>query len=327
MSANETVAGAPRVTIGMPVFNTEAYLAEAIESVLSQTVTDWRMIISDNASDDGTTEIAEKYAELDDRISVLKNEVNRGQSFNFRNCFEPTTTPYFMWLSGDDRLEPDYLQLCLAELETDSHLIGAYTSAVAIDSDSQSAGPFGDGENNHLRESSSPSERFNMAIFELPALVFFALYRSDVLRASNLLAPFVGSDRVLLAELALAGPTRKVDDIGFSRRAHSGSYSRAANSNRDRYKSYCGEAPPRFRILWATRLVKLTKAVFTSDASASERAKMLKMIYGRFGWLLFKSEVTLGIRTGGKLVTKVTGREVDFQGWLFERRRRKLASK
>ena len=53
----------PRVTVGLPVFNGERYLSEAIESVLAQTFEDFEVVVSDNASTDGTAEIARRYAE------------------------------------------------------------------------------------------------------------------------------------------------------------------------------------------------------------------------------------------------------------------------
>ena len=52
----------PRVSIGLPVYNGENYLCKAIESILSQTYTDFELIISDNASTDQTQSICEKYA-------------------------------------------------------------------------------------------------------------------------------------------------------------------------------------------------------------------------------------------------------------------------
>src|SRR5438128_542667 len=73
----------PRVSIGLPVYNGERYLRLALDSLLSQTFTDFELIISDNASTDGTTEICRAYAARDARIRYSRLEHNIGGSPNF----------------------------------------------------------------------------------------------------------------------------------------------------------------------------------------------------------------------------------------------------
>ena len=76
------MTSAPRLSIGLPVFNGENYLAEAIDTLLAQTYTDYELIISDNASTDGTREICEKYAAKDERIRYLRQPRNIGAAPN-----------------------------------------------------------------------------------------------------------------------------------------------------------------------------------------------------------------------------------------------------
>ena len=92
----------PRVTIGLPVYNGENYLAEAIDSILGQTFTDFELVISDNASTDRTEEICRKYADQNQRIRYFRHDRNRGASPNYNFTVEghaastsngrPTTT-------------------------------------------------------------------------------------------------------------------------------------------------------------------------------------------------------------------------------------------
>ena len=67
-----------RVSIGLPVYNGEAFLTESIESLLAQTFDDFELIISDNASTDGTEEICRSFAAADARIQYHREPTNQG---------------------------------------------------------------------------------------------------------------------------------------------------------------------------------------------------------------------------------------------------------
>lgn len=108
----------PLVTIGMPVYNGAVHLAEALESVLGQTYTNLEVVICDNASDDGTPEIARHFAEADHRIRYLRNSTNIGLLPNFRRARDEARGKYFGWLDHDDLLsDPAYLSKAVAHLE------------------------------------------------------------------------------------------------------------------------------------------------------------------------------------------------------------------
>ena len=69
---------APRLSIGLPVYNGEDYLAESLEAMLGQTYEDFELIISDNASTDGTADICRRYAKQDSRIRYIRQPRNLG---------------------------------------------------------------------------------------------------------------------------------------------------------------------------------------------------------------------------------------------------------
>ena len=72
-----TVSGSkPRVSIGLPVFNGEKFLPDTLDSILTQTYSDFELIISDNASTDKTGQICRDYAAKDQRICYYRNEEN-----------------------------------------------------------------------------------------------------------------------------------------------------------------------------------------------------------------------------------------------------------
>ena len=100
----------PRVSIALPVYNGERYLEQSIRSVLAQTFTDFELIVSDNASTDRTIEIVERFAAIDPRVVLLRNDENRGAAWNYNNAFEHATGEFFRWHARDDWFEPDLIE-------------------------------------------------------------------------------------------------------------------------------------------------------------------------------------------------------------------------
>ena len=111
-----------RVTIGLPVFNGEKFIRKAIESVLSQTFTNFILIISDNSSTDSTRKICEEYASIDKRIQVIYQERNIGGVRNFFNILEHAKNDYFVWIAADDYWSPTYLERCINILDFDKNV-------------------------------------------------------------------------------------------------------------------------------------------------------------------------------------------------------------
>jgi glycosyltransferase involved in cell wall biosynthesis len=83
------------VSIGMPVYNEERYLEQALQSLLSQSVENFELIISDNASTDRTGEICLTYAAKDPRVRYHRMEANLGSNANFNRVFQLSTAAYF----------------------------------------------------------------------------------------------------------------------------------------------------------------------------------------------------------------------------------------
>ena len=108
----------PRVSIGMPVYNGADHVAKAIQAILSQTFEDFELVISDNASSDGTDQICRRYAALDPRIRYCRNDHNLGAAANYNRVFELARAEYFKWAAHDDLYAPEYLERCVAELDS-----------------------------------------------------------------------------------------------------------------------------------------------------------------------------------------------------------------
>ena len=109
----ETMDGKPLVTVGMPVRNGQSVIEEALESVLNQTMTDFELVIADNASTDETESICRKYVRSDSRVRYHRHDRNLGAAQNFNFTFAQCRGPYFKWMAHDDIIAPTYLERCL----------------------------------------------------------------------------------------------------------------------------------------------------------------------------------------------------------------------
>lgn len=101
-----------KVSVCIPTYNYGQFIGEAIESVLGQTLPDFEIIITDNASTDDTAAIVAEYVSKDSRIHYLRNDTNIGMVGNWNRCLALASGEYVKFLCSDDLLEPD----CLAEL-------------------------------------------------------------------------------------------------------------------------------------------------------------------------------------------------------------------
>lgn len=101
----------PRVSVLMTAYNREAFIAEAIESVLAQTFTDFELIIVDDCSKDRTVEIARHYADRDSRIQVIVNERNLGDYPNRNRAAKFAIGEFIKYHDSDDVMYPHCLQI------------------------------------------------------------------------------------------------------------------------------------------------------------------------------------------------------------------------
>ncbi len=127
----------PRVSVGLPVFNGERYLAEAINSVLMQSFADLELVISDNASSDGTPEICKDYMNRDSRIRYFRQPTNRGAGFNYNFVFQQAHGTYSKWMAHDDIISPAYVAACVEVLGSEPAVVLAHTQFVDVDEKAQ----------------------------------------------------------------------------------------------------------------------------------------------------------------------------------------------
>lgn len=115
-------AAPPLVSIGIPTYNRAALIGRAVESALQQNHPNVEVLISDNASTDGTAEICEAWAAREPRVRLMRQPQNLGATANFNAVLGMAHGSYFMWLGDDDWLDPDYVSRTLAHFQADPRL-------------------------------------------------------------------------------------------------------------------------------------------------------------------------------------------------------------
>lgn len=223
----------PKVSVGLPVYNGADYVGDAIASILAQTLTDFELVICDNASTDGTEEICRSYAAKDSRIIYYRHPENLGASANFDKVFELSSGRYFRWHGHDDMIAPEFLEKLVAVLDEDPGCVLVYPRAVMIDELAEEKWCFLE---YMACPSEDPAERLNAFMgharddYTNPV---FGLMPSEVVAKTELIRPYLASDRVFLAHIAMMGRCREIPDLLFLRREHKKMSTAAHKNKRD----------------------------------------------------------------------------------------------
>ncbi len=223
---SEAEPAPPLVSIGMPVYNGQNYLQKAIASILGQTLTDFELIICDNASSDDTGEICRSFAARDRRVRYVRNARNIGAGPNFDLCFHLARGTYFRWAAHDDMMAPGSLERAIAALQQHPEAVMCTGGIVEIDAEDTVIRRYATG----LRDMNSPDpvQRF-ATVIHTPheAEDLFGIYRRSTLVGTGLIGTYSASDRVLLAEIALRGPWVQLNESLFLHREHAQRATRA----------------------------------------------------------------------------------------------------
>jgi len=227
------VTSIPPLTVGLPVYNGEPFIAETLDSILGQTYGDFRLVVSDNGSADATEEICRQYAGRDPRMVFLRHDINRGAAWNYNRVFAQCDTTYFRWAAADDVFAPTCFARC-AEVMTAAPASVAlcYPKSLVIDEQGARVGEYDDDLD--LR-SPKPHVRVHRVVQTMVlGNPLFGLVRSDALRATRGHGSFPCADYVLMSELALTGEIWEIPERLFYRRMHGGT-SRLMNPAPEEY--------------------------------------------------------------------------------------------
>lgn len=192
------------VSVGIPVHNEAAYVAEAIRSVLAQTRPADEILVFDNASTDGTERVA---AELLPPGSVRRAPSNVGAVENFNRAVRDSSGEYFAWLAADDALAPEYLERTGALLDAEPDVDAAFCYVEYFDN----AGDVLYYDRTSALNDASPSRRIRSYLRRVRWCEIYSLYRRDALLASPMFPAAYGGDVLLGWWFVLRGTIRVVE--------------------------------------------------------------------------------------------------------------------
>ncbi|WP_115944529.1 glycosyltransferase family 2 protein [Amycolatopsis thermalba] len=225
------MTGTPRLSIGLPVYNGEEYLAESLEALLGQTYEDFELIISDNASTDGTADICRRFAKQDSRIRFIPLAKNIGAAPNHNFVFREARGELFKWASHDDLYGRDLLRRCVDALDEHPEVVLAHAGTAIIDGPGGVTAPF---EYRLATDSPHPPARFRALLFADGGDDFYGVIRSAALRRVRPHDSYHHADRTFVADIALQGPFHQVPELLYFRRDHPDRAERANKTIRSR---------------------------------------------------------------------------------------------
>lgn len=286
------------VSIGMPVYNAEQFLPQALEAVMGQTYRDLEIIICDNASTDSTQAICETFAARDDRIRYVRNPMNLGAPDNFNRAFTLSTRRFFKWAAHDDLIGPEFVGHCLEVLEDAPDAALAFTRIASIDDDGRQVEllppvlP-------RLADRRPDRRLAQVALIRHGGFHLWGLMRADLLAETELHGRYPGGDKVLLAEMALRGRFVVVDEPLFLLRQHAGRSVKAMPSVYLRAAWHDPSRSPRFLFPHWRVLSGYARAVRSAPLSPAERHRSGRVVAGwpfaNWNWARLAADLAVAV--------------------------------
>ena len=260
----------PLVSIGVPVFNAEHFLARALDSLLGQTLSDLELIISDNASTDNTQVICEDYVRRDQRVRYIRQQSNIGAPRNWNVVVHEARGVFFKWASANDYCAPVMLERCVGAMQVDPGIVLCYGRTELVDENEQPIEIYG---GDISFEEDRPSERFARVCALLSMNnVQCGVFRLGALRRTRLDRMYPSGDLALMAELALYGRFWMMPDVLLFRRQSRGTFT-SMLAPLDQQRVYDPKAKKPMKLLRARRHLDNMVSVACAPISVVEKLR------------------------------------------------------
>ncbi len=272
----------PLVSIGMTVYNAGPFLRETLDSLLVQDYPNIELVISDNASTDGSSEICQQYAERDSRIRYFRNDENLGAVKNWNLALSHSQGEYFMWAADHDLWQPEYISHAVEILESDSEVVLVYSRCRMIDAEGKTLEHVDDKLETRGK---TQVNRYRHVLWNLKRChMIHGVMRTGALKTLGGFPNTWAMDIALLGALSVVGSFARLDEEFYLRRENrtgagqgDGSASREFHlSQLDPAKAEIRQQLSRPSLFRGTRNAQLALLKKTS-VSMTTRAKLILM--------------------------------------------------
>lgn len=292
-----------KVAVGLPIYNGEKYLDQALRTLVEQTHRDLEIIISDNASTDGTQAICEAYAAVDDRIRYVRQPENIGAAANHNFVAEQATAPYFRWYAADDWLAPQCIEQCARTLDEEPAVVLAWPRPTGVDADGHVIADVATG----LKfDNATPSSRLRSRLGRgyddrgrgwcVPV---YGVARRQAFLAALPLQAYQASDQAILVRLALLGPWRELPEGLFYCRQHDENSTQATPAH-EVARWMDPRAIPNRSLPFCRRYIDFIRAVLNADIPLSEKMRcvptLLQWPLTYNHWRLMRGDIRIYVR-------------------------------
>jgi len=279
----------PLVTIGLPVYNGMPYLRAAVESLLKQDYANLEIVISDNASTDGTREYCQALAQVHPRVHYYRNEQNVGALRNFRLVLERAQGEFFMWAAHDDKLGEHYVSELSKRLDEHPTAVLSTPTVIHMHED----GTLCNEPPDRPASGKSGIENLKLLYSDHAATWIYGLWRRDWVREhlhEYDAYPFWGADVLWLADVCLRYPVvGNQDAVIFKRFRRSG---------------YAPRTSRGAVAFWIYMFWHLSRISLRNTTDFRERMQLLRMSWGYVYRLCIRRPYPL--RTAWRVVRMVT---------------------
>lgn len=265
-----------KLTIAIPFYNEARYLRETIESCFGQA---GRIILCDNFSDDGSSEICAEYAAKYPEVEHVRRDRNIGAFHNFREPLFACETEFFCWIGGHDRIEKDYTLRLMKHLVADP---GIALAAGTIQHMDEEGKLLRQPVRSTFLNAAGPLDRVEALAWHLrDCFVFHGVYRTTVLRQAWHDQPCMGNDRIILFRVSALARTSYVPEAVLYARDFPAT--RKAKEDRKRRSEVLGDNMPIAMTNFERNamLVRTTLDLANDDASLSRAFRIIDKIRRR----------------------------------------------
>ncbi len=219
----------PKISIGLPIYNSQKFIRKRLENILSQTFSDFELIISDNASTDDSVKICKEFMEKDLRIKLYVQNENIGQFNNYNFILNHVLGKYFIWIAADDLLSPKFLEKNFNVLEADKKIV---TSVSKLKMFGEFTNDLEEKKNNAIfkkieikiktraayMDCFPVSGEYNDRVSKFfkkcrHSQVFYGLHRTEAIKKCIITKSFIGQDTFYALSLLRYGEIHVIDDV------------------------------------------------------------------------------------------------------------------